>query len=152
MREYLNFEFRDIAPTLQFEYNLERIIDDFILLAVFVGNDFLPNLPDLHIHQNALERLFELYKKVLPTLGASMSDISLSFSEACVLDGYVNESGTINTERLQRLLDEMTTWEQEVFEKEYDDRSWLRGKQSKHIQHMEASHKQWSQLGWYPFT
>jgi len=69
MREYLDLEFRDIEPILPFEYNLERIIDDFILLAVFVGNDFLPNLPDLHIHENGLERLFDVYKKVLPGMG-----------------------------------------------------------------------------------
>ena len=68
MREYLDLEFRDIEPTLPFEYSLERIIDDFILLAVFVGNDFLPNLPDLHIHENGLERLFDVYKTVLPKL------------------------------------------------------------------------------------
>jgi len=69
MREYLDLEFHDIEPILPFEYNLERVIDDFILLAVFVGNDFLPNLPDLHIHENGLERLFDVYKKVLPGLG-----------------------------------------------------------------------------------
>ena len=69
MREYLNLEFHDIEQSLPFSYNLERIIDDFILLAVFVGNDFLPNLPDLHIHENGLERLFDVYKKVLPSLG-----------------------------------------------------------------------------------
>ena len=68
MREYLDSEFRDIEPTLLFDYSLERIIDDFILLAVFVGNDFLPNLPDLHIHENGLERLFDVYKTVLPKL------------------------------------------------------------------------------------
>ena len=68
MREYLDLEFRDIEPTLPFEYSLERILDDFILLAVFVGNDFLPNLPDLHIHENGLERLFDVYKTVLPKL------------------------------------------------------------------------------------
>ena len=54
---------------LPFAYSLEHVIDDFILLAVFVGNDFLPNLPDLHIHENGLERLFEIYKKSLPSLG-----------------------------------------------------------------------------------
>jgi len=69
MREYLDLEFHDIEPILPFPYNLERVIDDFILLAVFVGNDFLPNLPDLHIHENGLERLFDVYKKVLPGLG-----------------------------------------------------------------------------------
>jgi len=69
MREYLDLEFRDIEPTLPFDYSLERVIDDFILLAVFVGNDFLPNLPDLHIHENGLERLFDVYKKILPSIG-----------------------------------------------------------------------------------
>jgi len=71
LREYLDLEFRDIAPALSFPYNLERIIDDFILFAVFVGNDFLPNLPDLHIHENGLEKLFNIYKRVLPTMGKS---------------------------------------------------------------------------------
>lgn len=69
MREYLDLEFRDIEPILEFPYNLEHVINDFILLAVFVGNDFLPNLPDLRIHENGLERLYEVYKKVLPSLG-----------------------------------------------------------------------------------
>jgi len=69
MREYLNLEFRHIETVLSFDYNLERIIDDFVLLAVFVGNDFLPNLPDLHIHENGLERLFDVYRKILPSLG-----------------------------------------------------------------------------------
>ncbi|KAH7884247.1 exonuclease II [Phlebopus sp. FC_14] len=124
MREYLNLEFRDIEKNLQFDYNLERVIDDFILLAVFVGNDFLPNLPDLHIHENGLERLFEVYKKVLPSL-----------------DGYINKEGTINTKRLQVILDEMTIWEREIFEKEYADASWFKGKQSKHAREMEMGRK-----------
>jgi len=86
MREYLDLEFRDIEPILLFEYNLERIIDDFILLAVFVGNDFLPNLPDLHIHENGLERLFDVYKKVLPGMGrflvSQVMSIVLTLSQA----------------------------------------------------------------------
>ena len=77
MREYLDLEFHDIQPSLPFDYSLERIIDDFILLAVFVGNDFLPHLPDLHIHENGLERLFEVYKRVLPQLGAFSSILTL---------------------------------------------------------------------------
>ncbi|KAI5988596.1 exonuclease II [Pisolithus albus] len=125
MREYLNLEFHDIARDLPFDYNLERIIDDFVLLAVFVGNDFLPNLPDLHIHENGLERLFEVYKKVLPSLG-----------------GYVNDSGTINTKRLQRILDEMVAWERKVFEREYADQSWFKGKQRKHLKEIEARGEQ----------
>jgi len=75
MREYLDLEFRDIEPVLPFEYSLERVIDDFILLAVFVGNDFLPNLPDLHIHENGLEKLFDVYKKVMPGMGTILLNL-----------------------------------------------------------------------------
>ena len=69
LREYLDLEFRDLVPLLPFAYDLERVIDDFILIAVFVGNDFLPHLPDLHIHEHGFDKLFEVYKKVLPGLG-----------------------------------------------------------------------------------
>ena len=41
MREHLYLTFRDIEPTLAFDHNPERVIDDFILLAVFIGNNFL---------------------------------------------------------------------------------------------------------------
>ena len=129
MREYLDLEFHDIYSLLPFEYNLERIIDDFVLLAVFIGNDFLPNLPDLHIHENGLERLFDVYKKVLPGL-----------------DGYINEGGTINTKRLQVVIDGMKEWEREMFEKEYADLNWYKGKQAKHVKEMEMGRKR-SQLG-----
>lgn len=70
MREYLDLEFHSIEPTLSIEYNLENVIDDFILLVVFVGNDFLPNLPGFHIQENGPEKLFDAYKAVLPSLGA----------------------------------------------------------------------------------
>lgn len=71
-REYLDLEFsslKHLSPPLPFEYDLERIIDDFILLNIFVGNDFLPHLPGLHINEGALNRLFEIYKRVLPKAG-----------------------------------------------------------------------------------
>ena len=142
MREYLDLEFRDIEPVLPFEYSLERVLDDFILLAVFVGNDFLPNLPDLHIHENGLEKLFDVYKKVLPGMGMILFNLfNVSFSDEFI-DGYINENGSINTKRLQLVLDEMAQWEQEVFEKEYADMNWYKGKQRKHVEEMENDRKQ----------
>jgi 5'-3' exoribonuclease 1 len=62
------------------------------------------------------------------------------------LDGYINESGVINTKRLQVVLDEMALWEREVFEKEYADMNWYKGKQAKHIKEMEVARKR-SKLG-----
>ncbi|CAO1627148.1 unnamed protein product [Sympodiomycopsis kandeliae] len=103
-REYLDLEFSDLKSTLPFEYSLERVIDDFILLNIFVGNDFLPHLPGLHINEGALPLLFNIYKKILPVAG-----------------GYLNEGGNLRTDRLQLVLTELTAFERQQFEEEYAD-------------------------------
>ena len=51
-----------------FGYDLEKIIDDWVLMGFLVGNDFLPNLPNFHIRQDALPFLYTKYMEVLPTL------------------------------------------------------------------------------------
>ena len=42
VRDYLELEFRPPPGTLPFEFDLERIIDDFVLFCMLIGNDFLP--------------------------------------------------------------------------------------------------------------
>lgn len=103
-REYLDLEFKEIRHTLNFEYNLERIIDDFILLAILVGNDFLPHLPGFHINEGALELLFTSYKKILKEAG-----------------GYINELGTINFGRLQLVMNHLHDFEKAMFKEELAD-------------------------------
>lgn len=43
LREYLELEFRN--PSLPFPYDVERVIDDFVLFCMLIGNDFLPGMP-----------------------------------------------------------------------------------------------------------
>jgi len=50
-------------------YDLERIIDDWILMGFLVGNDFIPHLPHLHISHDALPLLYKTYIRALPTMG-----------------------------------------------------------------------------------
>lgn len=69
LREYLQDEFASLQTILPFTYDFERVIDDFIFLCFFVGNDFLPHLPSLDIRDGALDFLMECYKDVLPSLG-----------------------------------------------------------------------------------
>ncbi|KAK4237990.1 hypothetical protein C8A03DRAFT_34045 [Achaetomium macrosporum] len=113
VREYLELEFQDLKAegAMPFPFDMERIIDDFILMAFFVGNDFLPNLPRLHINEGALATMFRIYKAVLPRC-----------------DGYINENGKVNLQRLGILLDELGKEEYRFFEHENEDASWLRGK------------------------
>ncbi|EPX71292.1 exonuclease II Exo2 [Schizosaccharomyces octosporus yFS286] len=101
LREYLEYEFQECRSSFTFKYDLERILDDFILLAFFVGNDFLPHLPGLHINEGALALMFNIYKKVMPSAG-----------------GYINEHGVINMNRLELILLELENFEKEVFRAE----------------------------------
>ena len=100
LREYLDQEFRGIAADLPFEYDCERIVDDFVLLSMLVGNDFLPPLPTLDIAEGALNTLFATYRELLPSLG-----------------GYVSGDdggGTFNARRLETILEVMGEMEAKV--------------------------------------
>lgn len=113
VREYLELEFQELRQegVLGFPFDMERVIDDFILMAFFVGNDFLPNLPNLHINEGALALMFKIYKETLPKIG-----------------GYINDHGVVNMERLGILINAISDIEYYFFEAEYSDASWLRAK------------------------
>ncbi|KAL9100965.1 MAG: hypothetical protein Q9163_003729 [Psora crenata] len=122
VREYLELEFQELKEprAITFPFDMERIIDDFILMAFFVGNDFLPNLPNLHINEGALALMFKIYKSVLPKAG-----------------GYINQRGVIDLRRLGILLDELSHVEYRFFESENADASWFKGKQMAKVDVME---------------
>ncbi|EFX02767.1 exonuclease [Grosmannia clavigera kw1407] len=118
VREYLELEFQELKTdkTMPFAFNMERIIDDFILMAFFVGNDFLPNLPRLHINEGALATMFSIYKRVLPKC-----------------EGYINEGGAVNLKRLGLLLEEFSKEEFRFFEHEIEGEKWFQAKKMSHI-------------------
>lgn len=63
LRECLATELlEDLNPA---EYNIERVIDDFVFLTFLVGNDFLPSLPAINIGDQAFDLIFDAYKTVL---------------------------------------------------------------------------------------
>ncbi|OQS01710.1 5'-3' exoribonuclease [Achlya hypogyna] len=101
LREYLAIEFEPLAGTLPFQYDFERIIDDFVFLCFFVGNDFLPHLPCLDIRDGAVDYLLLVYAKLLPSLG-----------------GYLtNPGGEIDLSKADVLLAEIGSIEDTIFQR-----------------------------------
>lgn len=126
VREYLELEFQELQEpgALNVPFDMERVIDDFILMAFFVGNDFLPNLPNLHINEGALALMFKIYKDVLRKMG-----------------GYINEEGVINLKRLGILVEAMSGFEHRFFEAEFSDAQWIKSKNNGNDGSLELQQK-----------
>lgn len=111
MREYIDYEFSELRNHLGSEYDLERIIDDWILMGFLVGNDFIPHLPHLHISHDALPLLYKTYISVLPSLG-----------------GYLNENGHLNLRNFEKYLEKLAEFDREHFSEVFVDLKWFESK------------------------
>lgn len=57
-----------------FKVEAARIVDDFVFMCMLVGNDFIPHLPHLDISEGAIELMFRVYRRLLPTWGGYLTD------------------------------------------------------------------------------
>nr|XP_045617221.1 5'-3' exoribonuclease 1-like isoform X2 [Procambarus clarkii] len=114
MREYINYEFGDLHNALSFGYNLENIIDDWVLMGFLVGNDFIPHLPHLHINKDGLPILYKTYKDVLPTL-----------------DGYLNNGGKLHLGRFEKFMAKLSEFDIEQFHEHNADLKYFHSKKLK---------------------
>lgn len=111
MREYIDYEFSALKEHLGDNYDLERIIDDWILMGFLVGNDFIPHLPNLHINHDALPMLYKTYISVLPSVG-----------------GYLNENGHLNLKNFEKYLEKLSEFDREHFSEVFVDLKWFESK------------------------
>uniref|UniRef100_H3AKR8 5'-3' exoribonuclease 1 n=1 Tax=Latimeria chalumnae TaxID=7897 RepID=H3AKR8_LATCH len=111
MREYIEYEFSPVKDKICFEFDIERIINDWILMGFLVGNDFIPHLPHLHINHDALPLLYRTYMEVLPKLG-----------------GYINENGNLNLKRFEKYLEKLSAFDHEHFSEIFVDLKWFESK------------------------
>ncbi|XP_043926953.1 5'-3' exoribonuclease 1 [Protopterus annectens] len=111
MREYIEYEFSPVKEKICFSFDIESIIDDWILMGFLVGNDFIPHLPHLHINHDALPLLYRTYMDVLPKL-----------------TGYINENGHLNLERFEKYLAKLAEFDREHFSAIFLDLKWFESK------------------------
>eukprot|EP00818_Percolomonas_sp_WS_P004704 CAMPEP_0117443702 /NCGR_PEP_ID=MMETSP0759-20121206/4838_1 /TAXON_ID=63605 /ORGANISM="Percolomonas cosmopolitus, Strain WS" /LENGTH=1679 /DNA_ID=CAMNT_0005235699 /DNA_START=331 /DNA_END=5370 /DNA_ORIENTATION=+ len=108
LREYFNLEFRNLwndKKGKKFgDYNLERIIDDFVFICFFCGNDFLPHSPTLDIGEGAIGLLFEIYQDVLLEVGYLTEETEIKFDKVNVFcQKIADREEEILLERYQNL-------------------------------------------------
>ena len=105
LREYLGAEM--FVPGQPFRFDLERALDDWVFMCFFVGNDFLPHLPSLDIHEDGIDKLIAIWRDNIPVMG-----------------GYLTCDGTVDLARAQFILQGLSKQEDAIFRrrKEVDDK------------------------------
>lgn len=71
LRQYLRMEFIDMKTEMSFEFNMDRIVDDWVLLITLIGNDYVPGLPNFRFEYDVLSMIYESYKDVLASSNGS---------------------------------------------------------------------------------
>lgn len=58
-------EFVECQSEMSFEFHMDHICDDWVVLMTLVGNDYVPGLPNFLVDHNVLAMIYDAYKNVL---------------------------------------------------------------------------------------
>eukprot|EP00929_Paragymnodinium_shiwhaense_P008140 TRINITY_DN112080_c0_g1_i1.p1 TRINITY_DN112080_c0_g1~~TRINITY_DN112080_c0_g1_i1.p1 ORF type:complete len:988 (+),score=240.62 TRINITY_DN112080_c0_g1_i1:267-2966(+) len=100
LRQYMQLQFHELSDRMGPEnpYNFERVVDDFVFMCFFVGNDFLPHLPSLSIRDGSVDQMLSLYIEILPTMST-----------------YLTDAGVCNLPQIEQFLEYLGGIEDQVF-------------------------------------
>lgn len=107
LREYLSLDM-EISGLNKFECDTERIIDDFIFICFFAGNDFLPHILSLEIHEGCIDLLMHVHKKEFQNLGGYLVNMQKVDDK---------KGGFIKLKRVERFILAVGAYEEKIFSK-----------------------------------
>ena len=106
LREYFELEYTmDKNLYTKHQFDIERIIDDFILVAFFIGNDFLHQLYCMSTKKGNFDEIIDTFKKSIPEIGGYLSDRGIinwgNFSK------FLNKVAKLENKMIKTTLDQM---------------------------------------------
>ncbi|XP_041990436.1 5'-3' exoribonuclease 3-like [Salvia splendens] len=105
LREYLSLDM-EIPGFDKFEFDQERAIDDFIFICFFAGNDFLPHIPSLSLHEGCIDLMIDVYKKEFQNFGGYLVNMEKIADTNGGLHKAESKRADIREKKLRRMLAE----------------------------------------------
>lgn len=98
LRDCLEIEFREVRKKMEKNrFSLKSVIDDFVFVCFFVGNDFLPKMFCFDIRKGYLDRLIEMFKQFL-----------------CEANEFLIVNNRINFRAFEGFIRKLAKWELEL--------------------------------------
>ncbi|KAL1557583.1 5'-3' exoribonuclease 3-like [Salvia divinorum] len=105
LREYLSLDM-EIPGFDKFVFDQDRAIDDFIFICFFAGNDFLPHIPSLSLHEGCIDLMMDVYKKEFQNLGGYLVNMEKIDDK---------NGGYIKLSRVERFILAVGQYEEKIF-------------------------------------
>ena len=109
MMKYYESQFINAVKIPELDKN--KLIQSFIFLCYFLGNDFLPHLPSLNIHKSGIEYLIEAYMEIFFELQ--------TIKERYLLNINKTNKITIDNEFLVKLIDKLAEKEESILKENF---------------------------------
>ena len=117
-REFLNVDVRSRLKTLPANYDFERVVDDFVFMCFFVGNDFLPSLPTIGINDGGMMQMLELYcDHILSTGSYFIRDCQINWNS---VEMFLTQVGELELDALRSKQDEEAEFQKRQSRRDQD--------------------------------
>jgi 5'-3' exonuclease len=94
-----------------------RIVNDFIFMCYFLGNDFLPHIPSLDIHQDGIENLIISWAETVNDMVLEKNQIEYLLNDTKALRGKTLSK--VNNDFLSRFLNKLSQQEEGILRENF---------------------------------
>jgi 5'-3' exonuclease len=94
-----------------------RVVNDFIFMCYFIGNDFLPHIPSLDIHQSGIESLIISWAETVNDLILKKNQIEYLLNDSKALSGKTLSK--VNNDFLSIFLNKLSLQEEGILRENF---------------------------------